>query len=83
MQWIADHLWLFWVLWLAVFGVGYFSLFETIAFLYHGETFSAFMVRISYAWPPYIFLWGLLVGALMTHLLWTWTPPAAIGSTGG
>lgn len=83
MKWIVGHLWLIWTLWIALFGLGYFALFETIALVNKGETFSAFVVRACYAWPPLMVYGGLLVGALISHFFWVWHAPVSIGGNGG
>lgn len=83
MTWVVDHLWLFWTLWIGVLGIGYFSVFETIALANGGESFSAFVVRACYAWPPLIFLMGGLTFGLAVHFFWFWKAPVPIGGSGG
>ena len=83
MEWVVRHLWLFWTLWITVLGIGYFALFETIALVNQGESFSAFVVRACYAWPPLIFLMGGLSFGLAVHFFWQWNPPVHIGQGGG
>jgi hypothetical protein len=83
MKWVVDHLWLFWTLWIAVLGIGYFAVFETIALVNGGQTFSAFIVKISMAWPPLIFLMGGLSFGLAVHFFWYWQNPIAKLGGGG
>lgn len=43
-----------------------------------GLTLSQLVVNIAHAWPPIVFLFGLvlgiLIGILTTHFLWPWVP---------
>lgn len=80
MKWITDHLWLFWSIWLGLCGIGYFAIFETIAIVNHGETFSRFFVRSCMDWPPLGVLWGVLFGALTVHFFWVWNNPLPTGT---
>ena len=39
-----------------------------------GQTLSRAMYDATTAWPPLIFLIGLVVGMLVSHFFWRWDP---------
>lgn len=66
---------------LLIFIVG-FSIMESYALKQgnpdDGITLSQFVVNIAHAWPPVVFLFGLVLGlvtgVLTSHFLWVWVP---------
>ena len=51
-----------------VFLLGY----EVWALTFDGQTLSRAMYDATTAWPPLIFLIGLVVGMLVSHFWWHW-----------
>lgn len=71
-----EWLWFYWPL--ALVGIVIlFAIPEALALSKGGPTFSFFMWTVGQKWPPWIFLWGMLVGGLVVHFLWHWVPPAS------
>ena len=66
---------------LLIFGVG-FSIMESYALKQAdpnaGITLSQFVVNLFHAWPPLVFLVGMVIGLtigiLLTHFTWPWVP---------
>lgn len=70
-----------WVAWLAVTALS-FAAIEGIALARGKTTLSRFTVVTTTAFPPLIFIIGLMCGALATHFWWHWCP-AGIPLQGG
>lgn len=66
---------LVWVCWLAAFIIS-FGVFETWALLTKGLSLSMFTWQLSEAWPPIIFICGMMAGGLAVHFWWHWSPPS-------
>lgn len=79
--WIVAHLVWIWPILLASWVVS-FAIFETIALMNNGLTLSMFTWHVSEAWPPIIWICGVLVGGLAVHFWWHWNPPST-GQLGG
>lgn len=79
--WIVAHLGWIWPA-LLLSWILSFALFETIALMNKGLTLSMFTWQVSEAWPPIIWLCGVLVGGLAVHFWWHWNPPTT-GQLGG
>ena len=73
-----------WTAWLLFF-VASFAVFETWAMSTGGTSLSLFTWQISQAWPPLIWLLGVVAGGLAVHFWWHWSPPndGSLGGTGG
>jgi lipoprotein signal peptidase len=84
LAWIVSHLIYFWIGWLAAFALT-FTVFETIALTNNGLTLSMFTWHASEAWPPLIFIDGIVIGGLAVHFWWHWSPPSTgqLGGMGG
>ncbi len=39
-----------------------------------GITLSRYVWELSQAWPPIVFLLGMLTGILVSHFWWRWNP---------
>lgn len=65
--------WLLALVWLA--------LYEWWALATNHQSLSRAMWLMTTAWPPLIFLIGLLVGGLAVHFWWIWSP--ATSTKGG
>ena len=65
--WIWPALLLSWIIEFAVF--------ETIALANNGLSLSMWTWQLSEAWPPIIWICGVLVGFLAAHFWWRWNPP--------
>jgi hypothetical protein len=83
-DWIVSHLVYIWPAWLISF-VLVFAFFETVALAKNGLTLSMFTWHVSEAWPPIIWVCGVIVGGLTVHFWWHWAPPSSgqLGGTGG
>lgn len=80
MSWLANNLWAYWL----TIGIGWIILFaiaETYAIAKREETLSAFVWGVSTAFPPIIFLAGMVIGGLCVHFWWHWCPAGSF-STG-
>jgi hypothetical protein len=76
MAWIVQHLSIIWPA-LLLSWVLSFAIFETVALTHNGLTLSMFTWQVSEAWPPIIWLCGVLVGGLAVHFWWHWNPPSS------
>lgn len=77
---MQDHGALVWTCWL-VFMAASFAVFEIWAVMTKGLTLSMFTWVASEAWPPLIWICGVLAGGLAVHFWWRWAPPS-IGTFG-
>ena len=66
-----------WVGWL-LFLIASFAVIEGLALARGKTTLSRFTYRVTMAFPPLIFLIGVLVGALAVHFWWHWCPPVLL-----
>lgn len=74
--------WAAWTLWLLAI-IGSFALLEGYA-LWRGQlTLSRYTWAISKAWPPLIFVLGLICGGLAVHFWWSWCPELMPPGVGG
>ncbi len=64
---------LIWTVFLLSFVV-LFAIFETWALMTGGTTLSRYTYEVTKAWPPLIFLLGIVVGGLAVHFWWRWNP---------
>ena len=70
-----------WLAWLMTFAVS-FAIIEGIAIARGKTTLSRFTVVTTTAFPPLIFILGIIVGGLAVHFWWHWCP-AIIPTNGG
>lgn len=58
----------------AIVTLVYFSVFETLAFLYPERfaTLSNTVATLGHVWPFAIFLMGFFCGGLAVHFFWPW-----------
>lgn len=82
--WLLGHMAVLWTAWL-LFLVVSFAAFETFALVNNGLTLSMYTWHVSEAWPPVIWICGVLCGGLAVHFWWHWAPPTSgqLGGTGG
>ncbi len=66
MKWSGIYAWLLAALWLTAY--------EAWALLTNHQTLSRAMWMVTTAWPPAIFLLGLIVGGAAVHFWWRWNP---------
>lgn len=65
---------LVWLLWFVLF-ITAFAVLEWYALTHEGGiTLSQTIADLSYAWPPVVFLFGLVTGILVAHFWWPWLP---------
>ena len=57
--------------------IALFAILETWAIMTGGTTLSRYTYEITKAWPPLIFLLGMIVGGLGVHFWWHWNPPGS------
>ena len=69
--------WWSWVIWFVTWMLG-FAFLEGIALATHQLTLSRFVYNMSTAWPPLIWLMGVVAGGLAVHFWWHWAPPGSI-----
>lgn len=63
-----------WAVWAGAIIIS-FAVFEGYALMQpDGVTLSQAVVDLSHAWPPIVFLLGMLVGGLVAHFWWFWVP---------
>jgi len=62
--------WLGWIF----FVVAMFIVLESYAIIRDRLTLSRFTYNITSAFPPLIFLMGMLAGGLVVHFWWHWCP---------
>jgi hypothetical protein len=47
---------------------------EVYAIMTGGKTLSQFTAEVCTAWPPMIWILGVMAGGLAVHFWWRWTP---------
>jgi hypothetical protein len=70
-----------WLGWLLLIGVS-FAIIEGIAIARGKTTLSRFTVTCTAAFPPLIWIIGVVCGGLAVHFWWHWCP-AIVPATGG
>lgn len=61
---------------IGLFGaISYFAYFETMAFIHPDQydTLSHVVSTVGAAWPPFLVLYGLVTGMLISHFFWAWS----------
>ena len=59
-----------WAVWFLIF-IASFGLFEGYALKTGKKTLSEVVWHLAKAWPPFIYLFGMVCGALAAHFFWT------------
>ena len=54
--------------------IGFLLVYEWWALASGHQTLSRAALILSTAWPPLIFVTGLVVGGLVVHVWWRWNP---------
>lgn len=62
----------------------FFAVAEYLGFAYPAkyDTLSRFVATMGAAWPPSIYLFGFITGALAAHFWWAW-PQSPMNGGGG
>ncbi len=69
-----------WPLWILAL-ITSFAVFEYVALTTGRTTLSRWVWNASKAWPPLVFVAGLIAGGLAVHFWWHWCPD--LGSVNG
>lgn len=54
-----------------------FGVIEGLALWYGDTTLSRYTYELGVAWPPLIAIINLVVGGLLVHFWWHWSPPGS------